>query len=199
MDFSTWELVDCPDSDLKDYVTITSDTRLSHVTSGRTLFSSASASTSPPTRWDVFLNYNVIDAQYTFTDPLYIALDCHGVHTYCDNFYIRVGELISRELRQAIRESKIYIVVFSENYASSPWCLDELVEILNCHITTGRKIVPVFYNIEQWTVRDQTESFEQAFKKHQIRFKGEMEKVNKWRLTLKEVAEISGYQISGNR
>ncbi|KAL8090851.1 hypothetical protein AgCh_040063 [Apium graveolens] len=157
----------------------------------------SSSSTSPPTLWDVFLSFRGTDTRYTFTDHLYKALDRTGIRTFMDNPELRSGEVISDSLIQAITESKTCIVVLSENYASSPWCLDELAEILNCYKTMNRLVIPVFYNIHPSVVRHQIGSFKEAFDKHQTRF--EMEKVNRWRLTLSEVAHFSGYDISQNR
>jgi uracil phosphoribosyltransferase len=45
---------------------------------------------------------------------------------------LRSGEEISSALLKAIEESAISIIVLSKNYASSRWCLDELVKILEC-------------------------------------------------------------------
>ncbi|XP_074357227.1 TMV resistance protein N-like isoform X2 [Apium graveolens] len=114
-----------------------------------------------------------------------------------DDPELRSGNTISRALPQAIRKSKVYIVVLSKNYAFSSWCLDELVEIFKCSKRMKRLIVPVFYYINPHVVRRQTESFGEAFKKHQTGY--DMEKVKTWRLTLNEVADISGYHISENR
>jgi hypothetical protein len=44
-------------------------------------------------------------------------------------------------------------------------------------------------------VRKQTGTFAQAFTNHQERFKGNMEKVQKWRDALKEVANIAGWTL----
>lgn len=159
----------------------------------------SSASTSTPTLWDVFLSFHGKDARYKFTSHLYASLDRHGIRTYKDDSELHNGEVITKALIQAIKESSIYIAVISENYASSSWCLDELVEILSCYRTQQRLVIPVFYNIDPYVVRHQIGSFEEAFEKHQIRFAGEMEKVNKWRLALTEVANFSGCHISQNR
>jgi hypothetical protein len=43
-------------------------------------------------------------------------------------------------LLKAIEESKLYVIVFSENYASSKWCLDELVKILESKEMNGQTV-----------------------------------------------------------
>lgn len=159
--------------------------------------SSASFSTLPPTSWDIFLSFCGKDTRYNFTSHLYSALDRNGLRTFRDDPELHSGDVISDTLRQAIHESKTYIVVLSTNYASSTWCLDELVEIFNCHNTMKTSIIPVFYNIEPSIVRHQTGSFEKAFKKHELRFADE--RVSNWRHVLTEVANISGQHIHEKR
>lgn len=154
-------------------------------------------SRSTPTQYHVFLSFRGKDTRFNFTSHLYQRLDDHGIRTFMDDPELRGGEVISDALIQAIHESMTYIVVFSENYATSSWCLNELVEILNCHKKADRLIIPVFYKIDASVVRHQIGSFKEAFEKHQVRV--EMEKVNKWRLTLTEAAEFSGFYISETR
>jgi len=43
-----------------------------------------------------------------------------------------MGEKISAGLLKVIESSRISIIVFSENYVSSTWCLDQLVKIVEC-------------------------------------------------------------------
>lgn len=156
---------------------------------------SSSGSNLTPTTWDVFLSFRGPDTRYKFTSHLYSALDRHGIRTFKDDPGLRVGEVISEALLQAIRKSKTYIVIFSKNYASSPWCLEELVEIYTCYETMKRKIIVVFYNIDPSVVRHQTKSFKKAFEKYETRFAGKTEKLNKWRLALTKVAGFSGEHI----
>ncbi|XP_074357077.1 TMV resistance protein N-like [Apium graveolens] len=151
------------------------------------------------TNWDVFLSFRGEDTRYNFTSHLYSALDRCGVRTFMDDPELRTGDVISDALLEAIQESKTYIVILSENYASSSWCLDELEEILRCNRTMHRLIIPVFYKIDPAILRRQTGKFEQAFEKHESRLAGEMERVKNWRLMLREVADKSGKHISEKR
>jgi|UniRef100_A0A2K1ZU98 hypothetical protein len=91
-----------------------------------------SSRSRPQGAYDVFLSFRGEDTRKTFTDHLYTALVQAGIHTFRDDDELPRGKEISDHLLEAIQESKISIVVFSKGYASSRWCLDELVEIVKC-------------------------------------------------------------------
>ncbi|KAM7474449.1 hypothetical protein LguiB_021692 [Lonicera macranthoides] len=55
------------------------------------------------------------------------ALVQAGYRTFRDDYEIERGQNLKPELDKAIKSSRISIIVFSKDYASSPWCLDELV------------------------------------------------------------------------
>ena len=90
-----------------------------------------SSSSTSVLRWnyDVFLSFRGEDTRYKFTDHLYAALRNRSIRTFRDD-KLKRGEEIAPELLKVIEESRLSIVVFSENYASSRWCLDELVKIM---------------------------------------------------------------------
>lgn len=166
------------------------------------------ASAVDPPVWDVFISFHGQDTRNNFTSHLYRRLDDLQIHPYLDNFELRAGEVIWDALVEAIQKSKIHVVVFSENYASSSWCLNELVEIFNWHQQTKNLVVGVYCNIEPKVVRWQSGSFEQSFKEHEARVtemkevvaaEAEREKVKGWRRTLNNVAAISGMHITGER
>ena len=161
---------------------------------------SHSASISAYTGWDVFLSFCNDDTGLTLTEHLHYALCILHILTFKNDTQL-VGEaVLSGTVLQAIQESSNYIVVLSENYASSSFCLDELVEILHSSRTMEKLIIPVYYNITASSVRRQTGSYKKAFEKHRIRYKGDMEKVNRWRLSLAEVQGFQDtiYQRAGN-
>ncbi|XP_075086040.1 toll/interleukin-1 receptor-like protein [Nicotiana tabacum] len=102
------------------------------------------SSTSSHFSYEVFLSFRGEDTRKTFTGHLYSKLDNVGVKTFIDDEELRKGDVISRELEKAIEESRISIIVFSRNYASSSWCLDELVKILECKEKLKQMVLPIF-------------------------------------------------------
>ncbi|RDX65034.1 Disease resistance protein RLM3, partial [Mucuna pruriens] len=59
------------------------------------------------------------------------------------------GDEISPALIKAIEDSHVSIVVFSKDYASSKWCLDELSKILECKKSQKQIVIPIFYNMRE--------------------------------------------------
>ncbi|KAI4328360.1 hypothetical protein L6164_020718 [Bauhinia variegata] len=145
-----------------------------------------------PEKYDVFLSFRGEDTRNSFTSHLHAALTRLKVRTYIDNELER-GDDISPALVKAIEEAKVSVIVFSENYASSKWCLDEAMKITECKRTLGQVIVPVFYHLDPSRVRHQTGSYAVAFAKHEQRFKNDMEKILRWKLALVEAANVSGW------
>ena len=88
-----------------------------------------------------------------------------GIDTFMDD-QLRRGEQISPELLTAIENLRMSIIVFSDNYASSNWCLDELVMILDCVKIMGHKALPVLYKADPSDVKKQKGCFVEAFAKH---------------------------------
>ncbi|KAL7257928.1 hypothetical protein ACSBR1_004114 [Camellia fascicularis] len=113
--------------------------------------------------YHVFLSFRGEDTRKTFTDHLYTALVHTRFHTFKDDNDIERGENIKFELQKAIQGSRISIVVFSKDYASSSWCLDELVMIPKRRKTTRHVVLPIFYHIDPSHVRKQMGSFKEAF------------------------------------
>ncbi|XP_031273619.1 TMV resistance protein N-like, partial [Pistacia vera] len=132
------------------------------------------------------------DTRKRFVDHLYTAFNHKGLHVFRDDKELERGKPISLELLHAIEESRSAVVVFSKNYASSTWCLDELVQIVH---SMNIKVFPVFYNVDPSMVRKQTGEFEKAFVKHEETFREDIGKVQTWRNVLTEVANHSGFDL----
>ncbi|KAJ7960447.1 Disease resistance-like protein [Quillaja saponaria] len=157
----------------------------------------ALSSSSFSHRWtyDVFLSFRGEDTRFNFTGNLYNALTQKGVNTFIDDEELKRGEEISPALVKAIEESRISIIILSDMYASSSWCLDELAKILECMKVKGQMVPPVFYNVDPSDVRHQTGSFETAMAAHEQKFKNNLDKVQKWRSALNQVANLSGWHF----
>ncbi|CAK7350015.1 unnamed protein product [Dovyalis caffra] len=154
--------------------------------------SSSSSTTNPQEKYDVFLSFRGEDTRVSFTSHLYAALKRKQILTFID-YELNRGEEISPSLLKAIEESKLSVVVFSENYASSKWCLEELAKILECKKTKGQMVIPVFYRVDPSHVRNQVGSFADVFARHEQLLKEKMDKVQNWRAAMKEAANLSGW------
>ncbi|XP_027336420.1 disease resistance-like protein DSC1 [Abrus precatorius] len=149
------------------------------------------ASSSLHKRYDVFLSFRGEDTRNNFTSHLYTALCQKSIKTFID-YKVHRGDQISSTILKQIEDSYIALVVFSENYASSKWCLEELVKILACKEDKGQSVIPVFYKIDPSHVRTQSGSYKEAFVKHE---KDEdcRQKVLKWKAALTQAANLAGW------
>ncbi|XP_048431477.1 disease resistance protein RPV1-like isoform X1 [Pyrus x bretschneideri] len=152
---------------------------------------------NPPHRekYDVFISFRGEDTRLGITSHLHAALLEKKIETYIDNRLQR-GEEIRPALLEAIEKSTISVIIFSQNYASSTWCLDELVHILKCNNREGRMVIPVFYDINASDVRKQHGSYADAFAQLEKRFDNSIDKVHKWRDALTTAANLSGFDHS---
>ncbi|XP_059654435.1 disease resistance protein RPV1-like [Cornus florida] len=143
--------------------------------------------------YDVFLSFSGVDSRKKFTGHLLAALERHGFYTFRDDTKLTRGEEIGPGLLQAIEQSKVSVIIFSENYASSRWCLDELKKIMDCKRTLNHIVIPIFYDVQPIDVRSQMGCYAEAFANHEKRFN--LESVKKWRLALAEAVNLSGYVL----
>ncbi|MED6210196.1 hypothetical protein PIB30_061912 [Stylosanthes scabra] len=151
---------------------------------------------SPPThqtKYDVFISFSGNDTREGLLSHLTKALYQKQIDTFVDT-RLKEGQDISQELLRAIERSLISLVVFSESYASSSWCLDELVKIMECRREQGQIVIPVFYKVEPSDVRHSKGVFSEAFAKQEKRHG--KQKVQTWRSAFGEAANISGLHYS---
>ncbi|KAL3739697.1 hypothetical protein ACJRO7_021028 [Eucalyptus globulus] len=146
--------------------------------------------------YDVFLSFRDMDVRKSFLSHLYQALDQNGIHTFQDREKLRKGDQISATLMKAIEESCIAIIIFSENYASSLWCLEETAKIMECKEQKDLTVLPVFYKVDPREVREGRKIYREALDKHEDKFKNDLEKVKKWKKALFDAGNLSGWHLN---
>ncbi|XP_008236104.1 PREDICTED: TMV resistance protein N-like [Prunus mume] len=171
----------------------------------RPLTSSSSAAVAavdtdiPPLqeKYDVFISFRGEDTRDAFTSHLHKALLGKKIETYMD-YRLEKGDDIGPALLEAIEKSKIALVIFSKDYASSTWCLKELVHILGCKKSHGQIVIPIFYRIDPSHVRKKkgTYTLGGLLWRLEKRFKGSMDEEANWRAALEEAANMSGFHYS---
>ncbi|MED6185223.1 hypothetical protein PIB30_054987 [Stylosanthes scabra] len=138
----------------------------------------------------VFINFRGTDTRINFVCHLHQALNKQEIKVLIDH-KLPKGHSIWPSLLKAIQSSHLFIVVFSQDYASSKWCLEELVKILETMKLQGQVVLPIFYNIDPSHVRHQLGSFKQAFEKHVQKFDPIV--VHNWKTALTEAADLLGW------
>ncbi|PRQ35384.1 putative toll-like receptor, P-loop containing nucleoside triphosphate hydrolase [Rosa chinensis] len=151
-----------------------------------------SSSAARPWMYDLFLSFRGPDTRRSITSDLYDRLQKRGIKTFMDDQDLQVGDGISSTLIAAIEKSRFAIVVLSENYADSAWCLEELTKICECK-EESKGIFPLFYNVDPSDVRHRKRSFGEALNKHGSSGRHASEKVQRWNDALYKVASFSGW------
>ncbi|TQD97381.1 hypothetical protein C1H46_016960 [Malus baccata] len=139
-------------------------------------------------RWiyDVFINFGSEDTRKIFIGHLYKALEQKSIKTFIG------GD--DPDLLTTIQVSKISIVVFSENYASSTRCLKQLVHILDRMDTEKHIVVPIFYQVDPSDVRKLAVSLQPDHGSN-----ASIEEMQNWRSALTKAAGISGWDSRESR
>ncbi|XP_054780101.1 TMV resistance protein N-like [Prosopis cineraria] len=156
------------------------------------MFASASSSR---VKYDVFISFRGSDIRFGFLSHLTTSLRGKQIDVYVDDRLER-GDEISLALKEAIEGSMIALVIFSKDYASSKWCLQELVKIMECKEASGQIVLPVFYCVDPSDVRRQKRTYADAFTHLEQKFMDNSNELKNWRSVLKKTADLSGYHSS---
>ncbi|KAH0841475.1 hypothetical protein HID58_092182, partial [Brassica napus] len=161
-----------------------------------TIMASSSFSLSPlsslPPNWKhhVFPSFHGADVRRSFLSHILKEFRSKGIDTFIDDDIER-NKSIGPQLIDAIKGSKIGIILLSKNYASSSWCLNELVEIMKCRTELGQTVMTIFYEVDPADVKKQRKDFGKSFRKT---CKGKTsDEIETWKKALEGVATIAGY------
>jgi hypothetical protein len=165
--------------------------------------------------YDVFLSFRGKDTRKSFIDHLYAALKGQGFLVFRDENEAEKGENLKSELEKAIGQAKSSILGLSNHYAASPWCVDELVMILDRMKNSERirlndpthwkhEVLPVFYDVKPSHLRKQTRMIAESFAVYEKQIESEtdlykktdlIDKVKRWRSALTEVSDLIGLEL----
>ncbi|XP_014516026.1 disease resistance protein RLM3-like [Vigna radiata var. radiata] len=159
----------------------------------------ASSSYKLPQNYDVLINFIGEDINRKFVSHLNSALSTVGLTT----FLLHPNAVKSSHIQQPILgQCWIAIVVFTQTYSQSAWCLNQLQQIIKWHQTYRLKVLPVYYEIQPSDVRLQKGDFGKALKATaQQTFSGEELKhgMFMWSHALTKAAEFFGWDESSYR
>ncbi|CAN1746460.1 Putative disease resistance protein At4g11170 [Linum perenne] len=152
----------------------------------------ASSSSSVPGytgewEFDVFVCFRGKDTRGVFTSHLAGHLREQGIRVFTDDKLERtedIGELLSILARSAIS-----VVIFSENFAESTWCLDEVATIAERMEHFGHRVLPVFYRVNPDDVSDDSGTYASTIDNIH---KPNLEQKKRWMDALKAVTKRAG-------
>ncbi|KAJ6855731.1 disease resistance protein RPV1-like [Populus alba x Populus x berolinensis] len=148
-------------------------------------------------KYDVFLSFRGEDTRVGFTSHLHAALNRKQILTFIDYQLVR-GDEISASLLRTIEEAKLSVIVFSANYASSKWCLEELAKIFERRKNNGQIVIPVFYQVDPSHVRNQAGSFGDALARLIKKKALTMDTEQSFRDALTDAADLSGWSLGNS-
>ncbi|KAJ4943991.1 hypothetical protein NE237_016315 [Protea cynaroides] len=145
--------------------------------------------------YHVFISYRWKGIGNTFVGFLHSALKREGLDAYIDGKTLPRGEEMLACLFRIIRNSKIWILVISKDYADSKRCLIELAEMVECYESNCHILLPVFLDVDPKDVQNQTGIFEAWYEKHKKDKENDEQTITRWKNALTVVTGIPGYEL----
>ncbi|CAH1440878.1 unnamed protein product [Lactuca virosa] len=148
-------------------------------------------------KYDVFLSFCSKDTGRSFTDHLCNAIKHANITTFFDDDLIETGVYLKPGWESAIKASRASVVVLSENYADSQWCLNGLALILKQHLT----VIPIFYHVKPSFLEDAMARYRRVMEAMTNEDKRSQlaEKIDRWNKACTQVSTLKGMQLGFDR
>ncbi|XP_030465044.2 TMV resistance protein N-like [Syzygium oleosum] len=153
-----------------------------------------SSSSSSGIEYDLYLSFRDTDA-HEFVSHLYTELDRAGIRVFIDSEGLRKGEEIGFKLKEEIKRSRICIAVLSPNFASSKFCLDELLQMWEFRELNGHTIIPIFYEVSSSDVKHQAGDFGRSFDRYE-KLGVDLNTIETWRKVLRQIGSMKASSIA---
>ncbi|CAN6909634.1 unnamed protein product [Brassica oleracea var. botrytis] len=141
----------------------------------------------------VFINFRGSELRRSFIAFLEPAMREANINVFIDELELMGTDLENLLVR--IEESKVALAIFSKDYTSSVWCLDELVKIKECKDQGGLKVIPIFYKLEPSVVKYLQGSFGDNFRNLKRNHQHEPVKTQKWEEALTSITQTRGMRL----
>ncbi|KAL0737164.1 hypothetical protein Bca4012_013374 [Brassica carinata] len=141
----------------------------------------------------VFINFRGSELRRSFIAFLEPAMREANINVFIDELELMGTDLENLLVR--IEESKVALAIFSRDYTSSVWCLDELVKIKECKDQGRLKVIPIFYKLEPSVVKYLQGSFGDNFRNLKRNHQHEPVKTQKWEEALTSITQTIGMRL----
>jgi hypothetical protein len=108
-------------------------------------------------QYDVFISH-ASDDKDEVVRPLAIALQSKGLKVWYDEFELKIGESLRRNIDKGLSNSRFGIVVLSKNFIRKGWTNYELDGIITKSVSGEQIILPIWHNITKQEVIDYSPS-----------------------------------------
>ncbi|KAF8024229.1 hypothetical protein BT93_F1433 [Corymbia citriodora subsp. variegata] len=148
-------------------------------------------------KYDVFLSFRGEDTRKSFVDHLHDHLWQRGIMAFRDDHFqdLQRGKCIKTEILRAIEQSRLVLVIFSENYASSTWCLEEVAVAVEYKDIKEGSVIPIFYMVDPSDIRKLKGNFGRGFAKTEEAYLGNKGDIKRWKDALRKVAGLAGIEL----
>ncbi|XP_010441792.1 PREDICTED: protein PHLOEM PROTEIN 2-LIKE A6 [Camelina sativa] len=156
--------------------------------------SSSSVVRPTPTGPQVFISFRGKDVRKNFVSFLDPALREANINVFIDEDELLGADLVN--LLKRIEESEIALVIFSEDFTSSHWCLDELAKMKECKDQGRLVVIPIFYKIEPSVVKYLKGKFGDNFRDMKRNHLHQPLRTQKWEEALVSIPETKGMPLA---
>lgn len=145
----------------------------------------------------VFINFRGDELRRGFIAHLEPALREANINVFIDEHEMLGTNL--QNLLFRIEQSRVALAIFSKEYTTSKWCLDELVKIKEC-MDKGTLIgIPIFYKLKTSVVSNLEGTFGDNFRELKRNNRHDLVKTQKWEEALTSIPQTKGMQLPEER
>lgn len=148
-------------------------------------------------KYDIFINHRGPDTKLKFVTHLQEALTEKQYTPFVDKS-VKEGKHAFEEIKAVIQDTRVHLAIFSPGYAESEYCLDELVDMLECSKKNPSAVtlLPIFYDVKPQDLRRPDSAgnpFREAFHKKKGRYSDA--RISGWKNALHDAADVKGFEL----